>query len=108
MTTGVKTMQNDRMAAARAAKVANGVKHARKKSSARELTAEEKKDLQRVSDYLPSALKVFSQAYSGFSKASAIKAKCIECCNLDKAEVSRCNISGCPLWRYRPYQREAK
>ena len=101
-------MQNDPMAAARAAKAANGAEHARKKSSARELTAEQKKELQEVSEYLPSALKVFSQAYSGFSKASGIKAKCIECCNLDKAEVSRCNISGCPLWRYRPYQRKTK
>ena len=60
MTTGAKTMQNDRMAAARAAKAANGAEHARKKSSVREFTTEEKKDLQRVSDYLPSALKVFS------------------------------------------------
>ena len=47
MTTGAKTMQNDTMAAARAAK---GAKHARKKSSARELTAEQKKELQEVSD----------------------------------------------------------
>jgi len=90
------------MAKARAAKASG---HTFLESSTANFTAEQKKDLERVSAYLPSALKIFYVAYSGKSKAAAIKAKCLECCNLDKTAVSNCTITGCPLWRVRPYQK---
>ena len=60
--------------------------------------------LERVRKYLPSAQNAFVKAFSGKSKALAIKAKCIECCNLQKVEVAGCLVKGCPLYRYRPYR----
>jgi hypothetical protein len=47
---------------------------------------------------------VFKRAFSGRSKASAIKAKCLDCTCLDKKEITLCNVKSCPLWIYRPYQ----
>ena len=60
--------------------------------------------LKRVSEYLPSAKLTFQKAFSGKSKALAIKAKCIECSNLQKQEVALCQVLGCPLYPYRPYR----
>lgn len=31
----------------------------------------------------------------------AIRAKCIDCCCGQAAEVRRCHIKRCPLWRFR-------
>jgi hypothetical protein len=61
-------------------------------------------DLRRVRDTLQTALGVFKKAYSGVSMAAGVKAKCLECSNLQKTEVRDCQIEGCPLWRYRPYR----
>jgi len=72
------------------------------------LTDLQRKDLQRVSAYLPTALKTFQLAYAHKSMAKTVKAKCIECCNLEKAHIANCPISGCPLWTYRPYQPKLK
>lgn len=33
--------------------------------------------------------------------SKAIRAKCIDCCGDNMAEVTRCQIVRCPLWRYR-------
>jgi hypothetical protein len=63
--------------------------------------------LKGISDHTPDCVSLFSRAFQGVSKAAAVKAKCIECCNFQKAEVKRCDIEGCPLWRYRPYQNKA-
>lgn len=60
--------------------------------------------MKRVSNDLPSAKNVFLKAFSGKAKAAAIKAKCIECSNLQKQEVAGCLVYGCPLFRYRPYR----
>lgn len=70
------------------------------------LTDLQLKDLQRVSKYLPTALKTFQLAYAHKSLAKAVKAKCIECCNLEKVHIADCPIEGCPLWTYRPYQQK--
>jgi hypothetical protein len=64
----------------------------------------EAETLRRAALYAPSAKNAFVKAFSGKSKALAIKSKCIECCAYQKAEVTACNVKGCPLWRYRPYQ----
>jgi hypothetical protein len=47
---------------------------------------------------------LFVQAFSGNSKAAAIKAKCLACCNLDREEITHCTVQICPLWPVRPYQ----
>lgn len=31
----------------------------------------------------------------------AIRAKCLDCCGYQDAEVRKCASSECPLWRYR-------
>jgi hypothetical protein len=35
------------------------------------------------------------------SPMKAIRAKCLDCCCDQQAEVRRCEILTCPLWRYR-------
>jgi hypothetical protein len=47
---------------------------------------------------------LFADAFSG-SKAKAIKAKCLSCCNMEAEEVSNCTVITCPLYSVRPYQR---
>lgn len=47
---------------------------------------------------------VMVKAFSGKSKAAALKAKCIECAGFVRAEVAECTVECCPLWVYRPYQ----
>lgn len=36
----------------------------------------------------------------------AITAKCYECANDQKAEVTHCHITDCALWNVRPWQRK--
>jgi len=67
------------------------------------ITVLQREDLGRVRRHLPSAERTFLRAYEG-SRPAAVKAKCLDCCNLDKSEVALCSIEGCPLWRFRPYQ----
>jgi hypothetical protein len=44
------------------------------------------------------------------SPRQAIKAKCLSCvCYEDiQEQVGNCNVTNCPLWAYRPYQKEPK
>jgi len=35
------------------------------------------------------------------SRSKAIRLKCIDCCGGNMAEVRRCPVENCPLWRYR-------
>ena len=35
------------------------------------------------------------------SRAKAIRLKCIDCCGNQIAEVRKCPVTSCPLWRYR-------
>ncbi|MBE3140922.1 MAG: hypothetical protein IMZ53_10095 [Thermoplasmata archaeon] len=48
---------------------------------------------------------VFKKAYSGKSKAAGVRAKCLDCVNLIRAEVGLCEAITCPLWQYRPFQK---
>lgn len=38
----------------------------------------------------------------------AIRAKCLDCCCGQIAEVKLCRIKGCPLWEYRMGKRPKK
>lgn len=40
------------------------------------------------------------------SPRQAIKAFCHECQSFDRDGVAGCTAYACPLWRYRPYQRD--
>ena len=35
------------------------------------------------------------------TRSKAIRLKCLDCCCGNSPEVRRCNITNCPLWRYR-------
>lgn len=50
------------------------------------------------------AKSTFTRAFSGKSKASALKAKCLDCSNFQMEEIKLCPVKKCPLWQYRPYQ----
>ena len=68
----------------------------------------ERQNLERVSRYAPKRIGIFRRAYGGKSLRAAATAKCIECNAWQPAEVARCGIEGCPLWRYRPHQGRKK
>jgi hypothetical protein len=44
--------------------------------------------------------------FGSASPRQAIKAMCLSCTGFDRAEVANCTGYSCPLWRYRPFQRE--
>jgi len=46
----------------------------------------------------------YRTAMSGKSRASAIKAKCLDCMCWQRVEVANCTNDACPLHPYRPYQ----
>lgn len=48
---------------------------------------------------------VYKRAVTTKSRAAAVHAKCLECCGWQRVEVANCTVQGCPLWRYRPYQK---
>jgi len=59
--------------------------------------------------HLESAPKLYrsglARAFAGKSSPrAAIKAKCLDCCHWDRAEVVACTVVLCPLHAYRPYQ----
>ena len=35
------------------------------------------------------------------TRGQAIKAKCLDCCCGQYAEVKKCTVTNCPLWSYR-------
>jgi len=46
------------------------------------------------------------RAFAGTaSPRSAIKAKCLDCCHFERAEVAACTVILCPLHPYRPFQK---
>jgi hypothetical protein len=49
---------------------------------------------------------VITRAMAGTaSPRGAIKAKCLDCCHFDRAEVAACSVWLCPLHPYRPFQK---
>jgi len=38
------------------------------------------------------------------SKANAIKAKCLDCCQFFKPLITDCSVMSCPIRPHRPYQ----
>lgn len=40
------------------------------------------------------------------SKATALKAKCLDCSCYQKEEITNCPVKQCPLWNFRPYQKK--
>ena len=40
------------------------------------------------------------------SAGQCLRAKCLECTNFQRKEITLCNVTSCPLWIKRPYQSE--
>jgi hypothetical protein len=72
----------------------------------KELESLKSKGIELPSWILKSQINVFIKAFSGKSKAAALKAKCIDCAAGYQLEITNCRIKSCPLWRYRPYQKK--
>lgn len=55
----------------------------------------------------PSNVGLFRRVYAGRAPPrAAIKAFCLECCWMNRADITRCKATACPLHRLRPYQNE--
>lgn len=54
----------------------------------------------------------FPRYHSGRNRVQAIRAKCLDCCGDNAAEVRRCTAIECPLWPYRmgtnPFRKKVK
>jgi hypothetical protein len=51
--------------------------------------------------------KLFERSYTGkASPRASIKAFCLECIGFERAAITDCTASACPLWRLRPYQKK--
>jgi len=71
------------------------------------MTDKQKSALAYVEKYFPKYVGILKRAYKGH-KISAIKAKCLDCCNFDRISVRECRAERCPLWAVRPYQSKGK
>jgi hypothetical protein len=46
-----------------------------------------------------------ARAFAGTaSPRQAIKARCLQCSNYQRDEITNCTVVGCALYAYRPYQ----
>ena len=71
----------------------------------RVLTPAQVKIMVGIKRLAPSRSRVFLRAWAGIgTKREAVRAKCLDCSNLVVEEIRKCPATGCPLWRYRPYQ----
>jgi hypothetical protein len=51
---------------------------------------------------------IFRAAWDRSSARKAIRAKCLDCCCFDAAEVKRCRLIACALWGFRMGGRAAQ
>jgi hypothetical protein len=90
---------SDRMAKARAAR--GSAKPVRKPRKSVNLSDRQRERLAGIpADYR----RVTESAYLGGSRTDAVKAKCLDCSNWTRKEITLCQVDTCPLWPYRPYQ----
>lgn len=78
---------------------------ARPAAESRGLNARQRAVLQEAPS---SARGILERAYSGKSKAAALKAFCLRCVGYVREDVRDCTSYDCPLWPYRPYQQDAE
>ena len=60
-------------------------------------------------NHLPESYKTnYEKAVTTNSLKEAIKAKCLDCMNWSKGEITVCPVPWCPLFYHRPYQKSQK
>jgi hypothetical protein len=65
--------------------------------------------LREIERHSPKIAGLFRRVYHGpAQRASAVKAKCLDCCCYQYAEVYACGSVACPLWRVRPRSAKAR
>ncbi len=64
------------------------------------------KELEIVRNAQPDKVAVFEKAYNSHSLKAGIKAKCLQCRELDCLAIRNCEFVGCTLHNIRPYQPE--
>ena len=50
----------------------------------------------------------YDKAVRGKSLAAGVKASCLECCQWQQKEITKCTCCACPLYTYRPYSNRNK
>lgn len=56
-----------------------------------------------------SAQNTLTRAFSGdASPRQAIKAMCLTCVGYERSAITNCTGWSCPLWAYRPFQKDAE
>ena len=56
---------------------------------------------------MPSSYRAnYKKAMAGKSKAAAVKAKCLDCTNWQRVEITNCPCEACPLYLYRPFKKK--
>jgi len=68
------------------------------------MTDQQTRRLQEIKQHSPNYLGVTTKAFTGKSRAAALKAKCLDCTGWQRKEITLCKVESCPLWLFRPYQ----
>lgn len=72
-----------------------------------EIVAQRIKDVSDKENGAPLYTQIMVNAYEGScSPRQAIKAQCLICVGYDRKAVTHCSGYSCPLWKFRPYQKE--
>ncbi len=80
-------------------------KRRRRRGKRPNYSEEEEEAITKKLKWVPkAAVNTFKRAYSGASKAAAVKAMCLECIGFIREEVRSCSAPTCPLWPYRPFR----
>ena len=63
--------------------------------------------MESIRNAAPSTLGLFRRVFARKSPPrDAIKAKCLECVWFDRKAITECSSPACPLWEFRPYQKD--
>lgn len=60
----------------------------------------------KLSKYTPVRFRPLVSKLREGSMVAALRLKCLDCMNYQTSEITRCPITDCSLWAFRPYQKE--
>lgn len=69
------------------------------------IEAERNRQIAKIMAGIPQAYRgIYKKALAGKSLAAIVKAKCLDCTNWQRTEITLCPCYSCPMWLRRPYQ----